>query len=424
LARQPVAGAGETEPAIIGQALPGARRCYRRPVPPLLLLFSAVNLVIGTAAFAVTGILAPIAEGLGVGVPAAGQAMTVYALATALLAPWVLLATGRWRRRSVLLLALGLFTAGALVSAVAGSLAVFLAGRVLMGVGAVFTPAAAGIAIALVDPARRGKALALVFLGMSLAYVVGLPIVSWVGLRWGWRAALGMNAALALLAWALIAWKVPREIAAPGASFAGIGGVLRRPAVLAVLLLTLAYFTAIFGVFSYIGPVLKALVPMSGEWLSLTLSLFGVAGVLGTLSGGAANDRFGPWRTLWAQLLLLGAMMALLPLTAGHWGWMVLVMMVWGIAGFGMMAPQQSRLAGLAPREAPLLLSLNTSMLYFGTALGAALGGLAAPVLGFARLSWLGVLAVALAVLILATATWIDRGERRAVLAMAAAGRT
>ncbi len=419
-----MAGAGETEPAIIGQALPGARRCYRRPVPPLLLLFSAVNLVIGTAAFAVTGILAPIAEGLGVGVPAAGQAMTVYALATALLAPWVLLATGRWRRRSVLLLALGLFTAGALVSAVAGSLAVFLAGRVLMGVGAVFTPAAAGIAIALVDPARRGKALALVFLGMSLAYVVGLPIVSWVGLRWGWRAALGMNAALALLAWALIAWKVPREIAAPGASFAGIGGVLRRPAVLAVLLLTLAYFTAIFGVFSYIGPVLKALVPMSGEWLSLTLSLFGVAGVLGTLSGGAANDRFGPWRTLWAQLLLLGAMMALLPLTAGHWGWMVLVMMVWGIAGFGMMAPQQSRLAGLAPREAPLLLSLNTSMLYFGTALGAALGGLAAPVLGFARLSWLGVLAVALAVLILATATWIDRGERRAVLAKAAAGRT
>jgi DHA1 family inner membrane transport protein len=424
LARQPVAGAGETEPAIIGQALPGARRCYRRPVPPLLLLFSAVNLVIGTAAFAVTGILAPIAEGLGVGVPAAGQAMTVYALATALLAPWVLLATGRWRRRSVLLLALGLFTAGALVSAVAGSLAVFLAGRVLMGVGAVFTPVAAGIAIALVNPARRGKALALVFLGMSLAYVVGLPIVSWVGLRWGWRAALGMNAALALLAWALIAWKVPREIAAPGASFAGIGGVLRRPAVLAVLLLTLAYFTAIFGVFSYIGPVLKALVPMSGEWLSLTLSLFGVAGVLGTLSGGAANDRFGPWRTLWAQLLLLGAMMALLPLTAGHWGWMVLVMMVWGIAGFGMMAPQQSRLAGLAPREAPLLLSLNTSMLYFGTALGAALGGLAAPVLGFARLSWLGVLAVALAVLILATATWIDRGERRAVLAKAAAGRT
>ncbi len=89
-----------------------------------------------------------------------------------------------------------------------------------------------------------------------------------------------------------------------------------------------------------------------------------------------------------------------------------------------MMAPQQSRLAGLAPREAPLLLSLNTSMLYFGTALGAALGGLAAPVLGFARLSWLGVLAVALAVLILAAATWIDRGERRAVLAKAAAGRT
>lgn len=416
--------AGRRKPAIIGQGLRNGRRCYRRPVPRLLLLFSAVNLVIGTAAFAVTGILVPIAEGLGVGVPAAGQAMTVYALATALLAPWVLLATGRWRRRSVLLLAMGLFSAGAMLSALAPNLSLFLAGRVLMGVGAVFTPAAAGIAIALVDPARRGQALALVFLGMSLAYVVGVPIVSWVGLGWGWRAALGMNAVLALAAWALLAWKVPREIAAPGASFAGIGGVLRRPAVLAVLLLTLAYFTAIFGVFSYIGPVLKALVPMSAERLSVTLSLFGVAGVLGTLSGGAANDRFGPWRTLWTQLIVLGTMMVLLPLTAGHWGWLVLVMMVWGVAGFGMMAPQQSRLASMAPREAPLLLSLNTSMLYFGTALGAALGGLAAPALGFARLSWLGVLAVSVAILILAAATRIERTERRARLADAAAGHT
>jgi DHA1 family inner membrane transport protein len=325
------------------------------------------------------------------------------------------------------MLALGLFAAGTAVTALAPNLAVFLLGRVLMGVGAVFTPAAAGIAIALVEPARRGQALALVFLGMSLAYVVGVPLVSWIGLGWGWRAALATTSLLSVAAWALLAWKVPREIAAPGASFAGMGAVLRRPAVASVLLLTLAYFTAIFAVFSYIGPVLKALVPMSGERLSLTLSLFGIAGVLGTLSGGAANDRFGPWRTLWTQLLLLGAMMVLLPFTAGAWGLLVLVMLVWGAAGFGMMAPQQSRLATLAPREAPLLLSLNTSMLYFGTAFGAALGGLAAPVLSFARLPWLGAAAVAVGVLLLAAGNWIDRREQhrqRTALANPSAGHT
>lgn len=382
----------------------GRASCRPGPasLPKLLFLFSAVNLVIGTAAFAITPILAQIAAGLGVSVPAVGQAMTAYALATALIAPWLLGATAGWQRRSVLLVAVALFGSGTLITALAPNLAVFLAGRVLMGVGAAFTPAAAGIALALVEPARRGQALALVFLGMSLSYVVGVPLVSWLGLGWGWRVALGSTAGLALLALVLLAWLVPARIVVPRATFGGLGTALRRPEVLAVLALTLSYFVAIFAVFSYIGPVLLALVPMSGAQLSLTLSLFGLAGVLGTVSGGAASDRFGPRRTLWTQLSLLGAMMLLLPLTAGHWGWMVAVMLVWGAAGFGMMAPQQARLAALAPRDAPLLLSMNTSMLYLGTALGAALGGALAPRLGFAHLSWAGAAAVGVSMLLLA----------------------
>jgi DHA1 family inner membrane transport protein len=372
-------------------------------MPKLLWLFSLVNLIIGTGAFMITGILPELAAGLGVGVPAAGQAMTAYALATAVLAPVVLVATGSWPRKRVLLLALGLFSAGCAASAAAPNLTALLGGRVLMGMGAVFVPAAAGITLMLVEPARRGQALALVFLGMSLSYVVGLPLAAWIAHGWGWRAALGTGTALALVALALLALHVPRDIQSPGASFAGIGVVLRRPDLLAVLALTLTliYFVAIFVVFSYAAPVLRALVPMDAGRLSLTLSLFGIAGMAGTLLGGVANDRFGALRTLWAQLGVLGTMMALLPLTAGHWGWMMTVMVVWGAAGFGLMAPQQSRLAALAPREAPLLLSLNSSMLYFGTALGAALGGALAPQLGFARLSWAGVAAVALALALL-----------------------
>jgi DHA1 family inner membrane transport protein len=119
--------------------------------------------------------------------------------------------------------------------------------------------------------------------------------------------------------------------------------------------------------------------------------LFGLSGVVGTLVGGAANDRFGPRPTLLLLLATLVLMMLLLPLTAGHYGLMLAVMLVWGTAGFGMMAPQQSRLATMAPAQAPLLLSLNTSMLYLGTALGAVVGGLAAAPLGFDRLAWAGV---------------------------------
>jgi DHA1 family inner membrane transport protein len=237
-----------------------------------------------------------------------------------------------------------------------------------------------------------------------------MPFIAWIGLAWGWRAALGATTVLAAIAWLALAWRVPRDIRAPGAAFAGVFGVLRRTEVLSVLALTLVFFVAIFSVFSYIGPVLQALAPMSPGRFSLTLSLFGVSGVVGTLLGGAANDRFGARRTLWVQLSVLGTMMALLPFTAGHWPLMMAVMLVWGTAGFGTMAPQQSRLAALAPREAPLLLSLNTSMLYFGTAAGAALGGAAAPVLGFGRLSWVGVGAVGLGLALLA-ATRDHRGS-------------
>jgi len=379
-------------------------------MPRLLWLFSFVNLIIGTAAFSLTGILSELAAGLGVGIPAAGQAMTAYALSTAVLAPALLVATGGWPRRRVLLLGMGLFCAGCAACALAQSLAWLLAGRVLMGAGAVYIPVAAGIAITLVAPERRGQALALVFLGMSLSYVVGLPLAAWVTAAAGFRAALWGAVALALGGWALLAWRVPRGIQAPGASFAGLGRVLGRADVLSVLALTLAYFVAIFVVFSYIAPVLRSLVPMSAGRLSLTLSLFGVAGMLGTLLGGAATDRFGARRMLAVQLLVLGSTMALLPLTAGHWGAMMAVMIVWGVAGFGMMAPQQSRLATLAPREAPLLLSLNSSMLYLGTALGAAIGGALAPLLGFANLAWPSVAAVLLS---LALLVWGGRIERR-----------
>jgi DHA1 family inner membrane transport protein len=268
---------------------------------------------------------------------------------------------------------------------------VLLLGRVLMGVGAMFTPVAAGIAVALVDPSRRGRALSLVFLGISLSYVIGLPLGAWVGFRYGWQWPIALVAVLALLSFSALLALLPRDIDAPGASFKGLGELLTRAPVLWTLGLTLLYFIAIFLVFSYIGPVLQALQPMSGERMSATLAMFGVSGVIGTLVGGWAIDHFGARRSLFVQLTVLGTMMALLPLTRGHYELMVLTLLVWGIAGFGMMAPQQSRLAALSPAQAPVLLSLNTSMLYFGTALGAAIGGAASAVVRFDQMAWVGV---------------------------------
>lgn len=375
------------------------------PALPLIVLLALGNLVIGSSAFVLTGIVGIIADDLQVPAAAVGQAMTAYALATALLAPLVLMATGRWPRRRALLFAMAVVALGNLLCALSPTLAQLLVGRVVLGLGSMFTALAAGLAVAAVPPERRGQALSYVFLGISLSYVIGVPLGAWVANHFGWHAALWAMVAASMVMIAALAWRVPADLQAPGAGLAGMLQLLRQPALLAVLLTTLAYFTAIFSVFSYLGPVLTALVPMSGDELSLTLAGFGVAGVGGTLLGGAASDRFGARQVLLAMLPLMGLAMLLLPFTQGHFAWMMGVMMVWGVAGFSLMAPQQSRLAQLAKAQAPIALSLNTSMLYLGTALGAALSGLAISSLGFARLSWIGVgfILSALALVLLGT---------------------
>lgn len=357
-------------------------------MPALLYLIALGNLVVGSSAFVVSGIVDLIALGLGSSLAAAGQAMTAYALATALLVPPLVALTGHWPRKRALLLSLAIFTAGNVVCALATALPQLYAGRLLMGLGSMFTPIGAGIALAAVAQEKRGQALSTVFLGMSLSYVVGVPLGAWIGRDHGWQAAVWFMAAASALVLLFSAWRVPAALTAPGASFAGLGRVLRQPAVVSALGTTLLYFTAIFTVFSYIAPVLKALAPTGGLGISWTLTVFGLAGVAGTLLGGAGTDRFGPRRTMQVLLLALAATMALLPLTAGSPGLMLAVLVTWGCSGFGLMTPQQARLVQMAPAQAPLLLSLNASMLYLGTALGAAVGGPAAQALGFTALPW------------------------------------
>lgn len=357
---------------------------------PPLALFSAGNLVIGTGAFILAGILGSVSADLGVSVPAAGQAMTAYALSTALLSPLLLVGTARLARRQAMALALALFAAGNLVCALAPSLTLLLMGRVLMGAGAMFTPIAAGLAAAGTPAAQRGKALSLVFLGISLSYVVGLPMGTWLTALQNWRLPIQVVAGASLVMLAALMWRVPSALQSPAASFRGAGALLRQAEVSVPLLLTLLYFTATFTLFGYVGPILQALGPMSVGQVSFTLLAVGVSGVVGTLIGGWATDRFGSVRTLRVQLLIFLLAQAAVPLSSGHVVAVVAVLWVWGTAGFGMMPPQQARLAAAAPAQAPLLLSLNTSMLYFGTALGAVVGGAASTVLDFEHLAWAG----------------------------------
>ena len=357
------------------------------PAVPLVL-FSVANLVLGTGAFVLGGILGDVSRDLGISIASAGQAMTAYALATAFLAPLLLVATGRLNSKHSMALSLGVFALGNLVCALATGLPMLLAGRVLMGAGAMFTPLAAGMAVAGTPVAQRGRALSLVFLGISMSYVVGLPLGNWLAALQSWRLPIFVIAGASGVMLLALMWRVPDALRSPPASFQGVGQLIRQREVALTLGLTLLYFTAIFNVFAYIGPVLNALGTTSVARVSMTLLLFGLSGVAGTLLGGMGTDRLGPVKTLRLQLGFFLLAQCALPFTEGHYGLMLAMLLTWGTAGFGMMPPQQTRLAAASPAHAPLLLSLNTSMLYLGTAAGAIVGGLSSHGLGFAHQAW------------------------------------
>lgn len=359
-------------------------------MPRTLYFFALCNLVIGSGAFVLSGILQPLAKELGISVAAAGQVMTAYAVATAVLAPVLILLTATWPRKRAIQLALGLFMLGNLVSALANDLTVLLMGRILMGAGAMFTAAVSAYAVTLVAPALRGQALSTVFLGMSISYAVALPIGAWLGFEYGWHTPVWLCAAASLAALVAATVLLPKDVVTQSANFAGFKAAARQSAVLRVWLRTLLFFIAIFSVFAYVGPVLLALNAMSPVTLSVVLALFGLAGIAGTLLGGWGTDKFGSLQTISVQLTVLVSMMIMLPLTQGSLPATVTVMVVWGVAGFGLTAPQQNRLVGLSPTQAPLLLSLNSSMLYMGTALGAVVSGAVIQTVGLANLSWVG----------------------------------
>lgn len=361
------------------------------PLPRLLYLFGLVNLVIGSAAFMNAGLLAPIAQSLGISVSAAGQTTTVYSLATAALAPAFLVVTARLTPRVAVVIALGLFALGNAVMALAQDLSVMLLGRVLMGCGASASALMAGMTMAVAPVERRAQALSIVFVGMGLSYVTGIPLATWAGLAWGWRVPVWVAVVLTLAAAFALWWSMPTaRSSAQGPSWRAAVVLVRQPAVLALYVLTLTYFIAIFAVFSYIGPVLQSLRPMDPTTLSLVISAFGCAGTVGTLTGGRAADRLGPRLTLSLGLAGLAICLLLLPFSSGHLIVMTVVLMFWGACSFSMMAPQQLRLAQLAGPNAALALSLNNSMLYLGIALGAALGGAALTQIEAHQLPWVG----------------------------------
>ena len=371
-----------------------------RSVAAQLYLLAFGNFVIGTGAFVVIGMLQPIADGLDVSNSDARWVMTSYSLAYAVLSPIAAALTGAFPRRIVLSLGLGLFFIGALASALSPTLMALTGARVPTALGgALFTPLAAGVAVSLVPPEMRGRALATVFGGVTLAQVIGTPLGSWLAFHFGWQSTFFVVAALSLIALVLLLISLPKAVPFQPASFGVILRVLSNGRVMLAVAYTATLMISVYQVFTFFGPVIAANTSSNPEVKTAFLLLYGGAAFVANIIGGRLSDWFGSVQTLLGlgvfQMLVIG-LFFFTPMGPLPFGFLIAV---WALTNWSFMAPQQARLVALFPEAPSLVLALNAAAIYIGIAIGSWIGGLVLERFGLSALgisgALLGLLALA-----------------------------
>jgi MFS transporter, DHA1 family, inner membrane transport protein len=357
-----------------------------------LLWLTLGAFAIGTEGFMIAGLLPAMARDLNVGLPAAGHLVTAFSLAYAIGAPVMAVLTAGVERRSLLAFAMAGFSLANLLAALAPGYVGLLAARLLLALSAAsFMPAASGYAAALGGRERRGRALSMVTNGLTLAIIAGVPLGVVLGQSFGWRATFLAVAALAMLALIGLLARIPSQAPGTTASLAERLALAGRSDILAVLATSVLTVAGTFTVYTYLGVFLADVAGIGPQGLALMLLGFGIASAAGARLGGTTADHWGARHTviigcgltLLAYLVLsvgavLGpaqAMLALVP-----------AILLWGLASWGLMTAQQARLVALAPALAPVSLSLNSSAIYLGSAMGAAVGALVIADGGMGRL--------------------------------------
>ncbi|HSQ71516.1 MAG TPA: MFS transporter [Rubrivivax sp.] len=369
----------------------------------------AGNFAIGCGVMVTAGALNDLAYSLQVSAAVAGQLITVAAVAMGTGAPLLAAVMGHWDRRRLLTLALLWYAVGHAISALMPSLATLLPVRALSVLAAaVFTPQAAAAISVLAPPEQRGRAITHIFLGWSLASVLGMPVHSYVAETLGWRWAFALVAVLSLAAaWGV--WRaVPAGVRPPPLSLRNWGTALSNPLFMGMVAVTALSGAGQFTLFSYFAPYYRQTLGAGPAGVSFLFLWFGAFGLLGNLLLSRSIDRWGAARCVNFTLAMMALSRAAWPLAASVTA-MSLVLVPWALGCFSSNSAQQARLSSSSGAYAPALLALNTSAIYIGQAVGAGGGGFLLAAGGFGALPWA---ALAWMVAAIALSVWVARRMR------------
>lgn len=386
-------------------------------MPLALWALTLSAFAIGTTEFVIVGLIPTIAASLGVSVPSAGLLVSLYALGVAVGAPVLTALTGRVPRKQLLIGLMMLFTLGNLVAWMAPGYAALMAARVLTGLAhGVFFSIGSTIATSLVPKEKAASAIALMFTGLTVALVTGVPLGTFIGQHFGWQAtflAVSLLGVIAIIgSWIL----VPKDIAgSKPASLLTQLAVLKKPRLLLVYAMTTLGYGGSFIAFTYLAPILQEVSGFAASSVSLVMLVYGVSVAAGNIWGGKLADRKGPLPALQIVFALLALVLLVLGFTAPN-KWLVLAtVLAWGAVAFGNVPGLQVYVVQRAERDAPQAVDvasgLNIAAFNVGIALGAWGGGLVVAHFGLMATAPIGALIVVGAFALTTLAGWLDRRD-------------
>jgi predicted MFS family arabinose efflux permease len=399
-------------------------------MPIALLALTISAFAIGTTEFVIVGLIPTIASDLGVDLPSAGLLVSLYALGVAVGAPVLTALTGKVPRKALLLALMALFTVGNLVAWQAPGYASLIVARVLTGLAhGVFFSIGSIIAASVVPRDKAASAIAIMFTGLTVALVTGVPLGTFIGQHFGWRATFLAVAALGVVAILGSLLFVPRDVPhSRPASMRQQLGVLAQPRLLLVYAMTAVGYGGSFVAFTFLAPILQQVTGFSESAVSGVMLAYGASVAAGNLWGGRLADRRGPIPALKVVFALLAAVLLVLGFAASSRWLMLATVLAWGAVAFGNVPALQvyvvKQAQRFAPQAADVASGLNIAAFNVGIAAGAWLGGLIVAHAGLVDTAWIGALAVAGAWLLTAWSGALDRrdgADDRAVGVAAAA---
>ena len=386
-------------------------------MPVALFALTLSAFAIGTTEFVIVGLVPTIAQDLGVTLPSAGLLVSLYALGVAIGAPVLTALTGRWNRKLVLLSLMGLFIIGNILAWMAPNYSSLITARILTGLAhGVFFSIGSTIATSLVPKEKEASAIAIMFTGLTVALVTGVPLGTFTGQTFGWRATFLTVAVLGAIALIGSAFLVPRNLEqSKPATLRQQLEVITHPRLLLVYAMTAVGYGGTFTAFTYLTPILEDVTGFASGMVSLLLLVYGVSVAAGNIWGGKLADRFGPTSALYIVFGGLAAILFVLTFSAYNPVAAVITLLVWGAFAFGNVPGLQVYVVQLAERYTPhsvdVASGLNIAAFNIGIAVGAWLGGHVVADMGLMNTPWIGGVIVLSALLLTRISATLDNHE-------------